>query len=578
LCSSYLIAQTEIWKVPSFWLQVAPDGKGGFYASTASGNFERVNSSGTILWSTPWYPADGIWSSGSGAYVNAIVRNESGYTAFAEDTIAYFDSTGVLVWTYGLPDSVTPCSFLAPGLAIQNQVDRFGNLIISYAINSTTETVIELRPSGQVVFKKKFQTPTINPDFVVWFSPVVDPQGSIWLLWEVQKTTTKTGDSSTSSVTNATDVVSILDDATGTVIFTENILNQTILSTLDNTRKGIYTQYTLTAGLLYVINAGFINGSLVLAGNYNTELTKGMDNGGGVLEDKTFSEWQVLTIAQSGKISQFTYRGSGKVNQGVATGDGDNNVLLGAVIGNNNMIYLNGQYITGLLSDNANTLVTHAVTMGVAFHAKNPTWVSATGPNYYITYYPPAQKVLLPETQGGSGTPLYGEFKVYDGKTGVQSTSIQYPPNITSFAASFPGYFPTLNNASGYIYDLITDNSTQPAKSYLAKFSVTSLGVPEAEKHAVAARNVTKTFSLSQNYPNPFNPTTTFSFTLPSASFATLKIYNVLGEEVSTVMAEQLSAGNYSRTWNASGFASGIYYYRLQAGSYVQTKKLELIK
>jgi hypothetical protein len=86
------------------------------------------------------------------------------------------------------------------------------------------------------------------------------------------------------------------------------------------------------------------------------------------------------------------------------------------------------------------------------------------------------------------------------------------------------------------------------------------------------------TFSLSQNYPNPFNPTTTISFTLPSRSFVSLKIFDVLGREVSTIVYGELQAGTYNRQWNATNMASGVYFYRMQAGSYVNTKKLLLLK
>ena len=83
---------------------------------------------------------------------------------------------------------------------------------------------------------------------------------------------------------------------------------------------------------------------------------------------------------------------------------------------------------------------------------------------------------------------------------------------------------------------------------------------------------------LYQNYPNPFNPGTTIQFSLPHTSFVTLKVYNILGEEVSTLVAEKLSAGNYHVEWDASGFVSGVYYYRLKTEQFVETRKLILLK
>jgi len=83
---------------------------------------------------------------------------------------------------------------------------------------------------------------------------------------------------------------------------------------------------------------------------------------------------------------------------------------------------------------------------------------------------------------------------------------------------------------------------------------------------------------LFQNYPNPFNPTTTIEFVLPHTEFVTLKIYNILGQEVATLVSEELTSGKYKYEWNASGLASGVYLYQLEAGNFVEIKKLILIR
>jgi photosystem II stability/assembly factor-like uncharacterized protein len=84
--------------------------------------------------------------------------------------------------------------------------------------------------------------------------------------------------------------------------------------------------------------------------------------------------------------------------------------------------------------------------------------------------------------------------------------------------------------------------------------------------------------SLKQNYPNPFNPTTTISFALPSRSFVSLKVFDMLGREVATIVSEEMAAGNYSKQWNAAKMSSGVYIYRLQVGSFTETKKLVLLR
>jgi hypothetical protein len=85
-------------------------------------------------------------------------------------------------------------------------------------------------------------------------------------------------------------------------------------------------------------------------------------------------------------------------------------------------------------------------------------------------------------------------------------------------------------------------------------------------------------YSLWQNYPNPFNPSTTIHFELPKESHVTLSIYNILGQEVLTVLDEVRVAGRYDLRINGTLLASGVYFYRLVTDDFVQTKKFMLLK
>jgi hypothetical protein len=95
-------------------------------------------------------------------------------------------------------------------------------------------------------------------------------------------------------------------------------------------------------------------------------------------------------------------------------------------------------------------------------------------------------------------------------------------------------------------------------------------------------------FNLDQNYPNPFNPTTTIKYSIPKQSYITIKVYDILGREIETLVNEEKPAGSYEINWNASklssgvsakgGYASGVYFYQLKAGEYIQTKKMILLK
>jgi hypothetical protein len=93
-----------------------------------------------------------------------------------------------------------------------------------------------------------------------------------------------------------------------------------------------------------------------------------------------------------------------------------------------------------------------------------------------------------------------------------------------------------------------------------------------------AEESIPTEFALGQNYPNPFNPSTNITFSLPKPSHVTLQVFTVLGEEVATLVDQELPAGRHEAAWDANSMNGGVYFYRLQAGSFVQTKKLILLK
>ena len=85
-------------------------------------------------------------------------------------------------------------------------------------------------------------------------------------------------------------------------------------------------------------------------------------------------------------------------------------------------------------------------------------------------------------------------------------------------------------------------------------------------------------YKLLNNYPNPFNPSTVISYQLPANSPVTLKIFDVLGREIATLVNKQQQPGNYKINFNANNLASGIYFYMLKAGNFIQTKKMILLR
>lgn len=117
-----------------------------------------------------------------------------------------------------------------------------------------------------------------------------------------------------------------------------------------------------------------------------------------------------------------------------------------------------------------------------------------------------------------------------------------------------------------------TGHGTVDGTVYTLDFSmITSIEDPASEIKPTK-------FSLKQNYPNPFNPNTTIEFAMPRSGIVLLKIYSTLGEEVTTLVSEKLEPGKYKYDWDASSLASGVYLYRIQAGNYVDSKKMVLLR
>ena len=105
-----------------------------------------------------------------------------------------------------------------------------------------------------------------------------------------------------------------------------------------------------------------------------------------------------------------------------------------------------------------------------------------------------------------------------------------------------------------------------------------SLHNPGSQWVGSTESQIAKDYLFEQYCPNPFNPSTTIEFALPKSGHASLKVFNLIALVVARLVDEELSPGTYTAEWNASGVASGVYFYRLKAGDFVETKKLLLLR
>lgn len=170
---------------------------------------------------------------------------------------------------------------------------------------------------------------------------------------------------------------------------------------------------------------------------------------------------------------------------------------------------------------------------------------------------------------------------------GQEVASVSWLVNTAAFTMytnTVTGIDPTIT-ASTEVKLLVTINGTSGATSGItigdASQSTPLLSyieIPPIITGVEEPRQVVASFALEQNYPNPFNPSTTIRFSLASAAFASLRVFNITGQEIATLLNKEMSPGIHEVTWNASALPSGVYIYRLEAGSLSETKRLVLLK
>ena len=184
----------------------------------------------------------------------------------------------------------------------------------------------------------------------------------------------------------------------------------------------------------------------------------------------------------------------------------------------------------------------------------------------------------LPTTFALSGNPVISEGWIDgmqqgpgDRRLGLSTGPLQMAPGDTQvvvIAEIAGGAIPGIDYLAAI--DLVKFYSSIAQEFYDTQFP---LPVSANDKTVLP-----QTFELEQNYPNPFNPSTTINFSLPSSGYATLKIYNALGEEVEVLLDKKLTTGAYEVEWIASGMPSGVYFYQLKTDGRVETKKMLLLK
>jgi hypothetical protein len=211
--------------------------------------------------------------------------------------------------------------------------------------------------------------------------------------------------------------------------------------------------------------------------------------------------------------------------------------------------------------------------------AMGPTLFAGLGSQGFAVTNRPASVQGYYQFAPQSGDQFGFSIMLYKGTTLVASAAKTIPGAVTvytRFTEPFQYYSTATPDLCKAMFFISNQGADLHPGSY---FLLDELSLTGSAGTAVLDDGQTPvSFELKQNYPNPFNPTTTISFNLPLRSFVSLKINDVMGREVAAVVSEEMPAGSYSRQWNAADLPSGIYFYRLHAGSFTKVKQLLLLK
>ncbi len=152
----------------------------------------------------------------------------------------------------------------------------------------------------------------------------------------------------------------------------------------------------------------------------------------------------------------------------------------------------------------------------------------------------------------------------------TQSTYSEFVVNIMYSSPDVPD--------TGYIFITVQDTSGSGMPHIGSTFKLDDLAFGPVSSVQESDPVIPAAFELLQNYPNPFNPSTRIRFNVASSEFVDLKVFDLLGREVATLASEKMEPGTYERSFDATGLPTGVYFYRLQAGEFVQTRKLAVLR
>ena len=343
------------------------------------------------------------------------------------------------------------------------------------------------------------------------------------------------------------------------------------------------TSWTASGLSNYAVSAFAVSGTIIFAGTYGGMLLS-TDNGSSWTTTGLREDAHVLALAVSGTnlfaaTNGGTFLSSNNGTTWTPVDSGGFPPTSADALATSGTNIFAGTYDGIFLSTNNGASWT-AVSNGLPQYNHHVTAFAVSGSNLFAAIS--GSGVFITTNNGTSWTAV---------NTGLPISFLVFALAVSGsnlFAGTYSdGVFLSTNNGTSWT----GVNTGLPQSASINAFAFSRTNVFAATGYGVWRRTLSelvsvqhmlsvlpKQFDLTQNYPNPFNPNTTIQFQLPHSSWVSLKMYNTLGQEVALLVDEHKDAGYYQVQWNASKVPSGIYFYRLQAGNFVEVKKMLLVK
>lgn len=555
------ISQTEVWRLPgTYYSAVNGDNgnifiaQGNRYATTLPDTIKKISPSGSVLNEVEVnLPIKEIIFNGGGLYALFSAGSE-------HDSLKYFDTDLNTIWVGSVPQYFHN----------RPAVDKSGNL---YCLVSNPMSLMKITPTGLIAFRKNLVRPVLNNiEDEIYFGPYIDANGMIYVVGWFMNAIFKEGSSGYTSTNNGY-YYAYKTDTTTTTPFTQTVILKKDKVRLEKETERGGENFELENPTYLLDNITIANGRLVLGGTYNYSLNKYSESS---VKEEYLSQWRMMVVGTDGKSKKFSYKGKGvdackEDGWSFKTDNGMNYLgLMGGVGGD--IVTLVGRAARGKVKCGEGELYYDDVVMGYNTATKKIAWTVKVADIHYKlnVYFKESGKIFIPMS--------FTSYQVFDAN-GSMGSILTFPEPFWDYYGV--GSLQEINKKDGVLYL----NRLGPDGRYFAKYALPAMKFTPPTFSDYTEQPME--FELQQNYPNPFNPSTTISFALPYASSVTLKIYNMLGQEVATVLDRQdmeegiqeiefSTKGGFASGRNASGLPSGVYFYRIVAEG-ISTEESELL-